>query len=185
MGYELKMVFGTISQSSYKMYLANKEREKGIWVWEIGNVDLSKCGSTSPIYGLSELDTDLLPAMFYGSIKNRDFEVIPKIFSQDKETGHIEVVTTVRADEPFNEERDDEIITEDCYGSKMPLIDAYVALAALCQANKIEVRNDGETYRRFDIAIAALEAFIKSFDKTGSGHYGEHGEILVVYFYGH
>lgn len=171
MGYELDMRFGMILEWSYKEYLEGSKFSPGVWVNEVGRVDLSKCGYDSEIYNAKKdvEGEETIPAMFYRTVKNRDFEV--------NESGE-------RSAEPFDEERDDEAVVEDCYGTKMSLVDGYVALAALCMANRQCVREDGDTYRRFDVAIAALAAFLKVIDKEGRGKYGKR-EIPVVYFYGH
>ena len=170
MGYEKRMHFGTVGQWSLDMF--NSGADDGIWLHEVGQVDLSKCGYDSEVYNVGEIKGEkLLPALLYKEVKNRDFET-------DDSGNRI-------SDQPFNEEIDSEHVTEDCYDAKMPLIDAYSALSALVIANKQCVKEDGETYRRYDIAIAALKAFIQSFDKAGAGKYNKTGEVLAVYFFGH
>jgi len=171
MGYELKMHFGIVGRWSFDIFRNNPD-EQGIYLQEVGCVDLCKCGYDSEIYNVSRTDDkDILPALLYREVKNRDFAI--------DELGN--KIST----DPIDEETGSEHVVEDCYGEKMPLVDAYVALAALVQANKQTVKEDGVTYRWYDVAIAALKAFIQSFDKAGSGKYDKTGEVLAVYFFGH
>ena len=169
MGFELKMYFGTTAAMWLEEF-RTRPGQDGVWISEAGYVDLRKPGCDSELFNIiPKCGDETLPVQFYRDVKNRDFEV--------DEDG-------VRSAEPFNEEHGEEKVYTDKYSTKMELIDAYVALAALVLANKQCVKEDGTTYRRYDIAIAALKTFIERFDPSGSGHYGDH-EVPVVYFYGH
>jgi len=75
-------------------------------------------------------------------------------------------------------------IDEDCYGSKLFAIPLPIVLKAIKKDNAKELLNNGDTYRRFDIAIALIESLLKAFPPREVEE-GEHDWNLYCVLWGY
>jgi len=164
MGYEINMRFGIVPQIFVDDYRKEKKFYPGVYLLEEGRIELGKAAQSFFWKAVCEESehSDVVPTMFYRALNEKSYEV-------DK--------GGKRAEEPFKEELDEEHVMEDCYGGEMYLIDPYIILSAMIQSDR------NQKYKSYDIAIAALIAFIKRFNPELDGRYKS--RPLAVYFYGH
>ncbi len=162
MGVELKLVIGEIwSMEEDSEYLANLQdyhREFGRSIHEIASVDLS--GVDDSVW-----------------VVVREYQKQAK--EQDAETG---VHWTISTD--HTERREDGVYEvnyhEDRYGDRIACIPLQKIYEALMATQKIQLSDAGQCrgngYRRYDIALAVMDAMFRGFP--------EH-ERLVALTYGH
>lgn len=172
MGYETKLQIGTVSK------ITNEDGKHHFH--KIAMIDLCKCGYEGALPDLirkvTNKDSEFTQVYLNSTYEVNKRDVVKSIFGKHnfqkgiKKEYFLELLGESEADVKENinkiaslfEEWGHEVI-EDNYGATLKVVPIEDVYKAMLLQNAKELIEEGETYRRYDIALATLKAIMDSF----------------------
>lgn len=166
MGYETRLYIGQVMDRS--------KHEDAQYFLKMGMIDLCKCGHEGAFPNLishattsKETDKNKSFPLVYWSESNRiEREKALKTFKEKNQAladslgENLETIFNEICETAEDWEHE---VRNDSYGSKLRAVPIMEVYEAMKKSNAESLIEDGQTYRRYDIALATLKEFIDAF----------------------